>query len=109
MTTHELKTWPAFFEAIADGRKNFEIRLDDRGFQAGDKVLLREWDPAIRTGGLSLTASQYTGRELTADIGYVLHAVPHAFASRFGEQTQPGVNLGGHVVFSLLNVAEVSS
>lgn len=103
MAEHKLKTWPDFFQAIVDGRKNFEVRLDDRGFQAGDTVRLREWDPAIRPSGLSLVDSNYTGREVTAEIGYVLHAVPHVFGSRWAD-TQPGVNLAGHVVFSLLNV-----
>lgn len=46
MTTHDLKTWPVYWDAIADGRKTFEVRRnDDRGFNAGDEVLLRNYDP----------------------------------------------------------------
>jgi len=45
MTTHTLKTWPNFFDAIAEGRKTFEIRKNDRGFQTGDILELVKWDP----------------------------------------------------------------
>lgn len=31
---------------MKDGRKRFEYRLDDRGFEVGDVLVLREWDPA---------------------------------------------------------------
>jgi hypothetical protein len=59
---HELKTWPVYFEAIWEKRKSFEIRKNDRGFQAGDTVLLREYRPEDR---------HYTGREVSARIAYV--------------------------------------
>ena len=55
MKTHELKTWPAPFEAMWQEQKRFEVRRDDRGFEVRDSLWLREWDPA--TG-------EYTGREL---------------------------------------------
>lgn len=42
---HELKIWPQFYARVADGSKTFEIRDNDRSFQTGDKVILREWDP----------------------------------------------------------------
>lgn len=45
MKTHELKTWPDPYEAVFTGRKHFEYRKDDRGFQVGDLLLLRKWDP----------------------------------------------------------------
>lgn len=96
---HELKCWPNYFDAIARGDKTFEVRYDDRGFQRGDTVLLREFDPnSHQIIGMNGT---YTGRALTARIGYVLHAIPHAFNGRF---SQPGHNLEGYVVFSLLDV-----
>ena len=41
---HELKIYKKYFNAILDGRKKFEIRRNDRGFQVGDNVILREWD-----------------------------------------------------------------
>lgn len=48
MTTHHLKCWPPFFGPLSDGSKNFELRLDDRGFQKGDILFLHrtmEEDP----------------------------------------------------------------
>ena len=41
MTEHILKCWPAYFDAIARGDKNFEVRRDDRGFQKGDILILQ--------------------------------------------------------------------
>lgn len=43
---HRLKTWPDFFRAIEEGRKSFEIRINDRDFRVGDEVLLLEYSPA---------------------------------------------------------------
>jgi hypothetical protein len=45
---HELKCWPGAFDAIVDGRKRFEWRRDDRGFEVGDELLLKRWDPHKR-------------------------------------------------------------
>lgn len=35
---HELKLREDFADAITDGRKTFEVRRNDRGFQTGDRV-----------------------------------------------------------------------
>lgn len=40
--THELKTWPEFFEQTRNGRKKFELRRNDRAYQVGDQLLLKE-------------------------------------------------------------------
>jgi ASC-1-like (ASCH) protein len=42
MTTHELKTDPAEFDAIADGLKTFEIRYNDRNYKVGDQLILNK-------------------------------------------------------------------
>lgn len=42
MQTHELKTDPQVFDDVVDGRKTFEIRKDDRGFEVGDMLVLRK-------------------------------------------------------------------
>ena len=45
MKVHELKIGSEFFEAVKDGRKKFEIRKNDRNYQEGDILILREYDP----------------------------------------------------------------
>lgn len=47
---HVLKTHPAMFRAVRDGRKNFEVRKDDRAYQAGDTVVLQFHDPDMPGG-----------------------------------------------------------
>jgi hypothetical protein len=37
-----------FFDEVWEGRKTFEVRKDDRDYQAGDTVVLREWPAARR-------------------------------------------------------------
>lgn len=54
---HELKCWPEPFGQLASGIKTAEFRLDDRGFRAGDSLLLREWSPF---------SEKYSGRCLYA-------------------------------------------
>lgn len=67
MPLHELKTWPVFFCALADGRKRFEYRdASDRAFKVDDTLWLREW---------SATTRSYTGRSLFATVTFVLSAL----------------------------------
>lgn len=42
---HELKLHPKYFNRILTGQKTFEIRKNDRDFQIGDRLILREYDP----------------------------------------------------------------
>lgn len=65
MKTHDLKIWGIFFNAVVNGKKNFEIRKMDRDYESGDFIRLREWDR--RT-------DDYTGRECTAMITYIYRA-----------------------------------
>lgn len=44
---HDLKTLPVYFDAVERGEKTFEIRRDDRGFQKGDIVRLKRFDPEL--------------------------------------------------------------
>lgn len=62
--THDLKTWPEPFEAVWSGRKNFEIRRNDRDFKVGDTLLLREYEPEKQA---------YTGREVSRVITYIVY------------------------------------
>jgi hypothetical protein len=76
MQTHELKTWPEFFAPMLSGEKTFDLRKDDRGFQIGDQLRLREWSPETKT---------YSGREVTKSIRYMLAHRPGAgCAADFG-------------------------
>lgn len=75
---HELKIWPRFFAAVKDGSKTFEYRKNDRGFQKGDLVVLKEYDPtiAIHIGDYPWPTTEspvgYTGENITFEIGFVL-------------------------------------
>lgn len=79
MKKHELKSLTPYFEWVLNWRKTFEIRLDDRNFQVGDMIVLREW-----------TGEAYTGREISATItyattfeqkpGYVVLGIDHPIA-----------------------------
>ncbi len=68
---HELKTWPAYFQAVWDRRKLFEIRKNDRGFQTGDDVRMNEWDPERRF---------WTGRFITGKIIYICQSAEFGIA-----------------------------
>jgi ASC-1-like (ASCH) protein len=62
---HTLKTLPCYFDAVLSGDKRHEVRYNkDRGFQKGDTITLREYDPTGRQGC-------YTGREFRGVITYV--------------------------------------
>lgn len=59
----EKKIHPQYFDKIASGEKNFELRLADWECSPGDTLLLREWDPKTK---------EYTGREIEKKVTYVL-------------------------------------
>jgi len=42
---HELKTWPQYYNRVADGQKTFEVRKNDRDFQVGDELVLVYYNP----------------------------------------------------------------
>ena len=42
---HNLKCHPEPFEALKSGKKLFEFRKNDRGFEVGDVLRLFKWDP----------------------------------------------------------------
>lgn len=60
---HELKLWAEFFDDLVNGKKRFEIRKNDREFQVGDTLLLREY---------KFFTGEYTGRWLRFSITYIL-------------------------------------
>lgn len=64
---HELKALPAYFHPLADGEKRFEVRRDDRGFQKGDVIRVREFVPGARS-----PREQYTGNETFVRVDWIL-------------------------------------
>ena len=92
---HSLKCWPNYWEAIACGDKNFEVRRDDRGFQKGDVLLLKKYDPksgtyeldysGLKPGhfhGLPKTIRRVityvlTGGQMGIEAGYVVLGLAH--------------------------------
>jgi hypothetical protein len=63
MRTHDLKCWPEAFEATLRNMKRFEFRLNDRGYENGDILHLRKWNPKTR---------RYTGRHCYVMVLYIL-------------------------------------
>lgn len=68
---HCLKTWPNFYDDLVNPdrakRKTLEIRLDDREFNVGDILCLREWNPHTE---------QYSGRLTVRLVTNCLRARP---------------------------------
>ena len=65
MTTrniHKLKIWPTYFNAVYNGFKDFEHRINDRNYQIGDVLILQEYNP---------DTNEYTGKELSKRIKYI--------------------------------------
>lgn len=60
-----LKLHVDYFDDVADGVKTFEIRKNDRDYQVGNILVLREYDPIDSYTGA------FTGRECRARITYI--------------------------------------
>ena len=60
MKKHELKIQPQYFKNVINGIKTFEIRKDDRGFEVGDILELREVNGTV-----------YTGKSVDMEITYI--------------------------------------
>jgi ASC-1-like (ASCH) protein len=59
---HELKLETDYFGSVFAGLKTFEIRFNDRNYQVGDTLVLREWDWFSET---------FTGREVEKKVTYI--------------------------------------
>ena len=84
MTEHHLKCWPEPFQAMWDGRKTFEFRKDDRGYQVGDVLHLREYEP---------DDALYTDRQMWWRVTYVLRegfGVPEGYCVMGISAISPG-------------------
>ncbi|QIS00593.1 DUF3850 domain-containing protein [Vibrio diabolicus] len=63
ITIHELKIQSVHFDDFLAHRKTHEVRINDRDYQAGDCLNLREID----------ANGEYTGQEANAEVSHVLH------------------------------------
>jgi hypothetical protein len=64
---HSLKTLSPYFEDVCSGKKDFEIRKNDRDYKTGDLLILRHY--VIGKDG---TEGQFTGPIVTRKIKYIL-------------------------------------
>ena len=59
----EKKIWSEYFDKVASGDKNFELRIADWDIQVGDTLVLKDWDPINKA---------YTGKELSRTVTYLI-------------------------------------
>ena len=70
MKIHEVKIQERFADAIAEGRKRFEIRKNDRAYQTGDVLRFRVVEDG--TGVPSIRTQKHPMDGQFAEISYVL-------------------------------------
>jgi hypothetical protein len=63
MATIHKKCWPELFQLVSEGKKRFDLRLNDFEANEGDILILEEYDPEKK---------EYTGRKIEKSIDYVL-------------------------------------
>lgn len=69
MTTHRLKVFIKYADAIMNGTKTFEIRKNDRNFKVGDKIVF----DVVSNEGISIgAAARHPLNGQTYRIGYIL-------------------------------------
>ncbi len=64
---HAIKIQPQYFDAVISGKKQFEIRKNDRDYQEGDYLALNEWEQTNAVCG------HYTGRSCLVYVDYILY------------------------------------
>jgi ParB family chromosome partitioning protein len=62
MKVHSIKLSFLYFDAVATGKKRFEVRKNDRNYQVGDYLRMHEID----------SCGNETGKIITAQVDYVL-------------------------------------
>ena len=67
----DVKIHPPYFQAVMDGDKTFEVRLNDRDYRVGDRLKLREWTPPQEG-----KVTGYTGRQVQRTVTYILTESP---------------------------------
>ncbi len=71
MTIHYLKTVQPYYDSVVRGEKPFEVRKNDRNFQVGDIVCLKEYQTEPIQGKRWAKKPEYTGREIWKKIVYM--------------------------------------
>lgn len=69
---HELKILSEYFKSVLDGTKTFELRLNDRDYQVGDTLILKEYyqgDIDYKDG--IYTPPYYTNKQIKKKIAYM--------------------------------------
>lgn len=69
MTLHDLKIDHHLFDDVLNNHKKAEIRKNDRDYQVGDVLTLKQTKPGDRT--------QYTGKAIVRLVTHVLKDYPH--------------------------------
>ena len=72
MKLHKLKIHPSHFIAVREGRKEFEVRRNDRHFVVGDELLLEEFEPKDYWDPEDPKEDRYTGNIVHRVVTYVL-------------------------------------
>lgn len=73
MTTHTVKSWSHFFDAIESGHKKHDLRKNDRNYKVDDKLILQRYDNIN---------GRYTGEFLERRVTYITNnQFPCAFSS----------------------------
>lgn len=103
---HTLKCWTPYFDAIARGDKNFEVRRDDRGFQKGDILILEKYDQDKHRyvySGTDIMAKPYaircvikyilTGGQLGVEPGYVVMGIERQESNDAGWADERGTSV----------------
>lgn len=62
MKVHNLKIKPQYFKDVVCGIKTFEVRKNDRNFEVGDIITLREFENG-----------KLTGKSINVEIVYILN------------------------------------
>lgn len=88
MKIHELKIFPQYFNEVLNGNKTFELRKDDREFEVGDILILKEYrqGQGDATGPELVVIEEpgYTGREVKKEISYIYKGCANGLGLRTG-------------------------
>jgi len=83
MKVHKLKCWPEHFQQVKAGLKLAEVRKDDREYQVGHILHLREWDPATESYTedevFRIVTHILQGGQFGVEPGYVVMSLKQAY------------------------------